>query len=201
VTAKIAVIYYSSTGTNQAIAGALAQGAEKAGAEVRVRRVAETAPRQAVEGNPAWQKWVDEEAPKVQEASLDDLEWADGVAFGTPTRYGNVSSQLKAFLDGTGGLWSQGKLVDKVVTGFTSAMNTHGGNESTLLALYNTMHHFGAIVVAPGYSDDAVYAGGGNPYGTSHATGTDGAPPSEGVLGAAQHQGKRLATVTAKLVA
>lgn len=199
---NIAVIFYSSTGTNHALAQAVADGAAKGGAgEVRVLRVPENAPRQAVEGNPAWKAWLDGPARDVPEATLDDLAWADGIAFGTPTRYGNVASQMKAFLDSSGPLWAEGKLVDKVVTGFTSAMNPHGGNESTLLALYNTMYHFGAIVVAPGYSDPAVFAGGGNPYGTSHATGQEGAPPSDAVLDAARHQGRRLAEVTSRLAA
>jgi len=200
MSSKVAVIFYSSTGTNHALAEAVAEGARKGGAEeVRVLRVAENAPREAVEGNEAWQAWLDGPAQQVPEATTADLEWADGIAFGTPTRFGNVSSQLKAFLDSSGPLWAEGKLVDKVTTGFTSAVNTHGGNESTLLALYNTMYHFGAVVVAPGYSDPAVFAGGGNPYGTAHATGQDGAPPSEEVLAAARHQGRRLAEVTARL--
>jgi NAD(P)H dehydrogenase (quinone) len=197
---NIAVIFYSSTGTNHAIAQAVAEGAEKGGAaEVRVRRVAENAPQEAIEGNPEWKQWLEGPGSQIPEATPDDLLWADGVAFGTPTRFGNVSSQLKAFLDSTGPLWAEGKLVDKVVSGFTSAINTHGGNESTLLALYNTMYHFGAIVVAPGYTDPAVFEGGGNPYGTAHATGQDGEDPPEEVLAAARHQGRRLAEVTARL--
>jgi NAD(P)H dehydrogenase (quinone) len=197
---NVAVIFYSSTGTNHAMAKAVAEGAQKGGAsEVRVLRVPENAPREAVEGNPDWKAWLEGPGAEVPEATLDDLVWADGIAFGTPTRFGNVASQMKSFLDSSGPLWAEGKLVDKVVTGFTSALNTHGGNESTLLALYNTMYHFGAIVVAPGYTDPAVYAGGGNPYGTSHALGQDQQAPSEEVLDAARHQGRRLAEVTARL--
>ena len=190
---NIAVIFYSSTGTNEATARAVAEGAEGTGADVRIRRVAENAPREAVEGNPAWQAWLDGPAQDIDVATLDDLEWADGVAFGTPTRYGNVTAQLKAFLDSTGPLWAQGLLADKTFTGFTSAVNAHGGNESTLLALYNTMHHWGGIVVAPGYTDPSLFAAGGNPYGTSHATGEQGDPATAEVLTAARHQGRRLA--------
>lgn len=199
--AKVAVIYYSSTGTVHAIAGAVAEGAHQAGAQVKLARVAENAPRQAVEANEAWRQHLDEIAPSVPEATLDDLEWADAIAFGTPTRYGNVSAQLKAFLDSTGGLWAQGKLVDKAVTGFTSTQNAHGGCESTLLALYTTMHHWGCITVPPGYSDDSVYAAGGNPYGTSHFTTQDGNPPTDEVLAAARYQGSRLATIADRLTA
>ncbi|GAB2683953.1 NAD(P)H:quinone oxidoreductase [Thalassiella azotivora] len=196
---RIAVVFYSSSGTNHAMAEALAEGARAEGAEVRVRRVPETAPREAVEGNDAWRRWVDEVAPSVPEASLDDLEWADGLAFGTPTRYGNVASQFQSFVDTTGGLWASGALADKVATAFTSAQNPHGGLEATLLSLYTTMFHWGCVVVTPGYTDDAVYAAGGNPYGTSHATGQEGAPPSEEVLAAARYQGGRLARTTARL--
>ncbi|CAN5879399.1 hypothetical protein BH20ACT6_BH20ACT6_20880 [soil metagenome] len=131
----------------------------------------------------------------------DDLQWAAGVALGTPTRYGNVSAQLKQFMDSTGPLWFQGLLADKAYTGFTSAMNSHGGNESTLLALYNTLHHWGGVIVAPGYTDPTLYAAGGNPYGTSHDTGADNSPPSDLVLTAAQHQGARLAQIAGKLAA
>src|SRR4029450_75091 len=87
----------------------------------------------------------------------------------SPTRFGNISAQLKQFLDGTGPLWAAGELANKVATGFTSASDRHGGNESTLLALYNTLHHWGAILVAPGYTDESVTQAGGNPDGTGGA--------------------------------
>jgi NAD(P)H dehydrogenase (quinone) len=195
---NVAVIYYSSTGNVHALASAVAEGAEDSGAEVRLRRVAELAPAEAIDSNPAWRTHADATAD-IPEATHDDLRWADAYAFGTPTRYGNVSSQLKQFLDTTAGLWAAGELSDKAVTGFTSAINAHGGNESTLLALYNTMHHWGAIVVAPGYTGEAVGGAGGNPYGTSHASG--GGPPGENVLAAARHQGGRLARIAALLAA
>ena len=123
---NVAVIYYSSTGTNHAMAEAVAEGARGAGADVRVRLVPETAPEAAIDGNPGWRAFVDrmKDAPR---ATLADLEWADAVVFGTPTRYGNMAAQLKAFLDTTGGLWFHGKLADKIYAGFTSAQNTHGG--------------------------------------------------------------------------
>lgn len=195
---KVAVIYYSSTGNVHALAQAVADGAEQAGAEVRLRRVAELAPDEAIDANAAWRAHAQASAG-VSLASLEDLQWADGYAFGSPTRYGNVSAQLKQFLDTTGPLWAAGELADKVATGFTSAINTHGGNESTLLALYNTMHHWGAIVVAPGYTDPAVSAAGGNPYGTAHASGRG--TPSEDVLDAARYQGRRLARFAGLLIA
>jgi NAD(P)H dehydrogenase (quinone) len=193
---KIAVIYYSATGNVHAMAKAVAEGAEQAGAEVRLRRVAELAPAEAIDANPAWRAHVDACAD-VEVATNDDVRWADGLAFGSPTRFGNVSAQLKQFLDTTGPLWAAGELADKVATGFTSASNRHGGNESTVLALYNTLHHWGAIVVAPGYTDPSVYEAGGNPYGTAHASG--GGAPRSGILAAARYQGRRLAAITARV--
>jgi NAD(P)H dehydrogenase (quinone) len=189
---RIAVVYYSSTGNVHALAQALAQGAERAGAAVRLRRVAELAPKEAIDANAAWRAHADATA-EVPIASLEDLRWADGYAFGSPTRFGNVAAQLKQFLDTTGPLWTAGELADKPATGFTSAINAHGGNESTLLALYNTMYHWGAIVVAPGYTDPAVSTAGGNPYGTAHPSGAGA--PREDVLEAARYQGRRLARV------
>src|SRR5256714_4516247 len=106
------------------------------------------------------------------DAALEDLEWADGIAFGTPTRFGNVSAQLKVFLDLAGELWEQGALVDKVATSFTSSQTEHGGQESTILALNNTFYHWGAFVLPLGYTVHEVFNGGGNPYGASHTSGT-----------------------------
>jgi NAD(P)H dehydrogenase (quinone) len=193
---NVAVIYYSSTGNVHALAEAVAEGAAAAGAEVRLRRVAELAPPEAIDSNPAWRAHADATAG-IPVATHDDLRWADAYAFGTPTRYGNVSAQLKQFLDTTASLWAAGELADKPATAFTSAVNTHGGNESTLLALYNTMHHWGAIVVAPGYTDQAFAAAGGNPYGTAHPSGRGA--PDEQALAAARQQGRRLARIAAKL--
>lgn len=186
---KLAVIYYSSTGTIATLAKEIATAAEKAGAEVRLRRTAELAPKEAVESNPAWAANAQSTAG-LAEATPDDVEWADAVIFGTPTRFGNVSSQLKQFLDGLGPLWGQGKLQDKVYSGFTASATQHGGQESTLLALYNTFHHFGGIVVAPGYTDPAKFADG-NPYGASHVDGQGSIPVDETALAGARAQAER----------
>jgi NAD(P)H dehydrogenase (quinone) len=189
---KIAVIYYSATGNVHALAEAVAEGAAEAGAEVRLRRVVELAPKEAIDSNPAWRANTDATAD-IPLATNEDVRWADGLALGSPTRFGNVSAQLKEFLDRTGPLWFAGELANKVATGFTSATNLHGGNESTLLAMYNTLYHWGAIVVTPGYTDESVTQAGGNPYGTSHASG--GGLPGPEVLAAARYQGRRLAAI------
>jgi NAD(P)H dehydrogenase (quinone) len=193
---NVAVIYYSSTGNVHAMAEAIADGASEAGADVRLRRVAELAPQEAIDMNPAWRAHADATAG-LPEATHEDLRWADAYAFGTPARYGNVSSQLKQFLDTTAPLWAAGELADKAATAFTSAINTHGGNESTLLALYNTMYHWGAIVVAPGYTHETFSEAGGNPYGTAHPSAAGGPGPQG--LAAARHQGERLARVASLL--
>jgi NAD(P)H dehydrogenase (quinone) len=194
--AKVAVIYYSSTGNVHALATSLAEGAEAAGAEVRLRRAAELAPDAAIDANPAWRAHLSATAD-IPLASHEDLRWADAYAFGTPARFGNVSSQLKQFIDTTAGLWAAGELADKPATCFTSAINRHGGNESTLLALYNSMYHWGAIIVPPGYTDQAFSLAGGNPYGTAHPSGEG--LPSEQAAEAARRQGERLARIAARL--
>lgn len=163
---KLSVIYYSSTGTITEIANALVAEAENAGAEVRLRRAPELAPDAAIDSNPAWRANV-EATRHVPEVTADDVTWADAVIFGSPTRYGNIAAQLKQFIDTLGGEWQQGLLADKVYSGFTSSATQHGGQESTLLALYNTIHHFGGVIVSPGYTDGSKFVDG-NPYGTSH---------------------------------
>lgn len=192
-----AIIYYSSTGTVHALARAVAEGAEKAGGRVRLRKVPELAPPEAINAKPAWARHLQDTAD-VAQASLDDLAWADAVLFGTPTRFGNPSSQLRAFIDTTGPLWREGKLADKVYSAFTASNTAHGGQESTILALGNTFYHWGGIIVPPGYTDPVQFETG-NPYGTSHRA-ADG-PPSEVVLKAAHHQGRRAVDTAAALKA
>ena len=196
---KLAVIYYSSTGTNHAIAQEIAEAAEKAGAEVRLRRVAELAPRAAIESNPAWAAHAAATAD-IPQATPDDVLWADAVVFGSPTRFGNVASQLKQFIDLLGPQWAQGLLADKVYSGFTSSATLHGGQESTLLALYTTVQHFGGILVTPGYTDPAKFADG-NPYGTSHVDAQGKNPVDDTTLAAARVQAERVVRVARALKA
>ncbi|MFE1769473.1 NAD(P)H:quinone oxidoreductase [Streptomyces angustmyceticus] len=190
---KVAVIYYSSTGTIAELARLIADAAEHAGADVRLRRAAELAPQTAIDANPAWAANAAATAD-IMEATHEDMLWADAVIFGTPTRFGNVSSQLKQYLDTLGGLWQQGRLADKVYSGFTASATRHGGQESTLLALYQTVHHFGGILVTPGYTDPAKFTDG-NPYGTSHVGGPD-TPPDDDARTAARIQAERVVTFT-----
>lgn len=189
----LAIIYYSSTGTNYQLAKWAEEGAKEIGAEVRVLKVPELAPQSAIESNPAWKAHY-EATKDVPTVTFEDLEWADAIIFSVPTRFGNIASQMKQFLDTTGGLWAQGKLTNKVVSAMTSATNAHGGHEATILSLYTTMYHWGAIVVAPGYTDSSAFASGGNPYGTSVTVDQNG-NMVEDVEAAVKHQAKRTVTV------
>ncbi|RSD28384.1 NAD(P)H:quinone oxidoreductase [Mesobacillus subterraneus] len=190
---KLAVIFYSMGGTNYQLSKWAAEGGKEEGAEVKVFKVKELAPQSAIEGNEAWKATV-EATKDVPEVTPEDLEWADAIIFSVPTRFGNMPSQMKQFLDTTGGLWAKGKLVNKVVSAMSSAQNSHGGQEATILSLYTTMYHWGAIVAAPGYTDPVTFAAGGNPYGTSVTVDQDG-NMVEDVQAAVKHQAKRTVTV------
>jgi len=194
--ARVAVIYYSATGNVHGLARAIAEGAEEAGAEIRLRHVEELASELLISQNQYWgrHRSIVGEEPV---ATLEDLEWAEGIAFGTPTRFGNVAAQLKQFIDQAGRLWQEGKLADKVATSFTSSQTTHGGQESTILALNNTFYHWGMVVLPLGYTVQEVFAAGGNPYGTSFVSGHRVTGPDEQALTLAHYQGQRLARYAA----
>jgi NAD(P)H dehydrogenase (quinone) len=191
---KLAVVFYSMGGTNYQLSKWAEEGAKEAGAEVRVLKVQELAPESVVQGNEAW-KATSEATKDVPVATGDDIEWADAVIFSVPTRFGNMPSQMKQFLDTQGGLWATGKTVNKVVSAMTSAQNPHGGQEATLLSLYTSMMHWGAIIATPGYTDPVIFGAGGNPYGTSVTVGQDG-KMIEDVQAAVKHQAKRTVTVS-----
>lgn len=196
---NVAVVYYSSTGTVHSLAESVAAGAAEAGGTVRVLRVQELAPPTVIDSNPLWAEHV-AATKQIPIATPADLEWADAIIFGTPTRFGNVASQLKQFIDTLGGLWARGLLVDKVYSGFTSSDTKHGGQESTLLALYNTVHHFGGILVAPGYTDPLKF-NDGNPYGTSHVRALGANPVDDTSREAAAYQGRRVVNIAKALKA
>jgi NAD(P)H dehydrogenase (quinone) len=196
----VAVIYYSATGNVHGLAQAVAEGAEQAGAEVRLRHVEELASELLISQNQYWGRHRSQVAD-APVATLDDLEWADGVAFGSPTRFGNVAAQLKQFIDQAGRLWQEGKLADKVATAFTSSQTTHGGQESTILALNNTLYHWGMLILPLGYTVREVFAAGGNPYGTSFTSDHTVTGPDENALALSRYQGQRLARYAAVIAA
>ncbi|MFD6991211.1 NAD(P)H:quinone oxidoreductase [Streptomyces sp. NPDC059943] len=194
---NVAVVFYSATGTLTTMARAMTEDTEAAGATVRLRKVAELAPQAAIDSNPAWGANIGATAD-IAEVTADDMRWADAVIFGSPTRYGNVAAQLKQFLDTLGGLWQAGELADKVYSGFTASATPHGGQETTLLALYNTIHHFGGILVTPGYTHASKFVDG-NPYGTSHVSGQGDLPVNEQTLTAVRVQAERVVKFTRAL--
>ena len=194
---KVSVIYYSATGSVHTLAERAVEAAEKAGAEVRLRKVHELAPKEAIASNEGWSKHS-LETENVPEASADDVVWADVVMVGTPTRYGNVAAQIKQFFDTLGPQWAQGQLADKVYTGFVSTGTQHGGQESTLLAMYNSFYHFGGILVPPGYTDPSKFVDG-NPYGASHISQNGANPPQEQDLTAVAYSATRAVQIAERL--
>ena len=196
---KMAVIYYSATGTTYQLARGIEEGASGAGAEVRLRKVKELAPAEAIASNEGWAAHA-KETQDVAEATLDDLTWADAIVFGTPTRYGLPTAQLKQFIDTTGPLWANGKLVNKIISSFTSAATLHGGQETTIVNLNTTFYHWGAIIVSPGYADPIQFQAG-NPYGVSFVSNNGALNPDETAMAAARFQGRRVAGLAAQFLA
>lgn len=194
--AKVAIIYYSQTGTTHKLAQAVEEGAKAAGAETRLLRVKETMPDEVWGNNPKWKQHI-EETSDVKEATNDDLEWADAIIFGTPTRYGLPAAQLKNFIDQTGSLWAKGALTNKIGSSFTSTATLHGGQEATILAINTAFYHWNMLIVSPGYADPIQFQAG-NPYGASFVSNNARLDPDETAIEAAKFQGKRVAEITAK---
>jgi NAD(P)H dehydrogenase (quinone) len=196
--AKVLVLYYSSYGHIEQLAQAVAEGARVVGAEVDVRRVAELVPDEVARKSGYK---LDQQAPLATVKELPDY---DAIIFGTPTRYGNMASQMKNFLDQTGGLWVQGKLVGKVASVFTSTGSQHGGQETTILTFIPVLLHLGMIVVGLPYSFQGQMGVsevmGNSPYGASTIAGSDGSrQPSAVELEGARFQGRHVAEIAAKL--
>ena len=197
-TANVLIVFYSRNGSTEKMAKAVAEGATAAGAEVRLRRARDIVSREVMAKAQGWAEAADRMDAEYPAPTADDAEWADAVIFGTPTRFGNASAELKAYIDSLGGLWFQGKLNGKVGSAFTSTGTPHGGNESTIISLYNPLAHLGFIIVPTGYLDPAVFKAG-TPYGASHVSGQNSSPPTEDELTVARFQGKRVTQVAAAL--
>ena len=194
---KIVVLFYSTYGHNLAIAREAADAAREAGAEVRLLKAAETAPQEIIDQQEGW-KATQEAMADIPEATPDDMVWADGYFLSSPVRYGGAASQMRAFIDTLGGVWQEGALADKTFTATTSAQNVHGGQETTLQTLYITAMHWGCVLVPPGYTGDAVFNSGGNPYGAS-ITADGPADLSDENTAAIRHQATRLVEFTDKI--
>lgn len=197
---KVLVLYYSSYGHIETMAEAVAEGARSAGATVDVKRVPEIVPEALARAS---HFKLDQAAPV---ATVDDLPQYDAIVFGVPTRFGNMAAQMKNFLDQTGGLWAQGKLVGKVGSVFASTATQHGGQESTILSTHTVLLHQGMVIVGLPYAwqgqtriDEIT---GGSPYGATTIAGGDGSrKPSANELEGARWQGRHVAVIAAKLAA
>ncbi|MCJ2086571.1 NAD(P)H:quinone oxidoreductase [Methylobacterium sp. E-005] len=196
--AKVLVLYYSTYGHVEQMAYAVAEGARETGADVVVKRVPELVPEEVARQS---HFKLDQAAPV---ATVDELADYDAIIFGTPTRYGNMASQMKQFIDQTGGLWMKGALVGKVGSVFTSTASQHGGQETTLTSFHTVLFHHGMVVVGLPYSfqgQGGVEAvKGGTPYGASTIADGDGSrQPSPVELEGARFQGRHVAGIAAKL--
>ena len=196
--ARVLIVFYSRNGSTEKMALAVAEGAKAEGAEVRLRRVPDIVGPEVMAQAPGWAENSARMQAQYPAPTADDAEWADAVVFGTPTRFGNASAELKAYIDSLGGLWFQGKLNGKAGSAFTSTSTPHGGNESTIISLYNPLAHLGFIIVPTGYADPIMFKSG-TPYGASHVSGQNSAPPNDDEIAVARFQGRRVTQVAAAL--
>jgi NAD(P)H dehydrogenase (quinone) len=200
---KINIIFYSMYGHVYQMAEAVAKGARRCqDAQVDLFQVPELVPKDVLEKSGALK--AKETFDHIPTATLDQLEEADALIFGTPTRFGNMCSQMRNFLDQTSGLWLKGALVDKVGSVFTSTASQHGGQETTITSFHTTLMHHGMIIVGVPYTEQRLLnmdeITGGTPYGASTLADGDGSrQPSENELAIAQVQGLRVAEIAAKL--
>jgi NAD(P)H dehydrogenase (quinone) len=198
---KVLVLYYSGYGHIETMAEAIAEGARQvAGTTVTIKRVPELVPENIARSSGMK---LEQAAPIASPAELADY---DAIIFGTPTRFGNMASQMRNFLDQTGGLWAKGALIGKVGSVFVSTASQHGGQESTILSFHTTLLHHGMVIVGLPYSAAGLVRmdeiSGGTPYGATTLAGADGSrQPSENELELARIQGRRVAEIAGKLSA
>ena len=199
MSAKILIAFYSRNGSVEALAKAVADGARDAGGEVRLRRARELVGPEIMSMVPGWADNAARMNGLYDAPNADDAEWADAIAFGAPTRFGVMATELRAYVEGLGALWAKGRLYGKVGGAFTSTSSLHGGVESTILSVYPTLAHFGMVIVPPGFGDPVLFKAG-TPYGAASVShGAQGLPPTEDDLAAARFQGRRLAETAARL--
>jgi NAD(P)H dehydrogenase (quinone) len=197
--AKILIVYYSSYGHIETMAGAIAQGASGvAGTTVSVKRVAELVPAESLAKHGFK---VDQAAPIAAPSELADY---DAIIFGTPTRFGNMAAQMRNFLDQTGGLWAKGALVGKIGSVFASTGTQHGGQETTITSFHTTLLHHGMVIVGVPYAcaglTNMSEVSGGSPYGATTLAGGDGKrQPTANELDIARFQGRHVAEIAKKL--
>lgn len=203
MTTKLQVVFYSMYGHVYRMAEAIAEGARSVdGCEVQLLQVPELMPDEALEKSGA--KAARAAFAHIPVAEPAQLAEADGIIFGTPTRFGNMAAQMRNFLDQTGGLWVKGGLVGKVGSVFASTGTQHGGQETTITSFHNTLFHHGMVVVGVPYSEQRLVTmdeiTGGTPYGATTLAAADGSrQPSENELAIARFQGAHVAAITRKL--
>jgi len=197
---NVFIPFYSRGGATEALAKAVAEGALAAGAAVRLRRAREIVGPEVMGRVPGWLEQAERMNAEYPAPTEDDAKWADAMILGWPTRFGLMSSELKAYVDSLGGLWMRGKLNLKVGSSFTSTSTVHGGSEVTNLTMFVPMIHFGMIIVPPGFGDPVMFRAG-TPYGASaHSAKVPPQLPGQDALDAARYQGERVARVAQALV-
>lgn len=194
---KMLIAFYSRGGTTEHLALAMADGARQNGAEIRLRRARELVAPEVMAHVPGWAEDAARQNALYPAPTPEDADWADAIAFGTPTRFGAMASELKAYIDSLGGLWFAGKLNGKAGAAFAASQTAHGGNETTILGLFPPLAHLGLIIVPAGYVDPVLFSAG-TPYGASTVTGAGSAPSADELKAASVH-GARLAQVAARL--
>jgi len=199
----VLVVFYSMYGNTAKLAKAVAEGARQAeNVKVSLRQVEDLVPKEIIEANERM-KQVKKELADIPVATNEDLVEADGIVFGTPTRYGNMSAQMKQFIDRTGMLWAEGRLINKVAGVFTSTSTIHGGQETTIVTSMIPLLHLGMIIVGIPYSEQRLFSletGGGSPYGASSVSGPNSdRPPTENDLEMAKTLGRRVAETAKKI--
>ncbi len=197
---KLLVLFYSRSGSTEALALAAAEAAREVGAEVRLRRAREVAPASVIDKSEAWRLEADRMNALYPAPDTEDTLWADAILFGTPCYFGAMATELKAFLDQLGPQWKKGQLAGKVGGAFASVSWPHGGSEVVTMSLYAPMAHLGMIIVPTGYTDEVMLEAG-SPYGASTVVGAENRPPREEDLAAIRHQGRRMVQIAGALSA
>jgi len=197
---RLLIVFYSRSGSVEALALAAAGAAREAGAEVRLRRAREVADEKSMSQVKGWLDEARRQNALHEAPAKEDVEWADAILFGTPCYFGAMATELKNVFDQLGPQWKRGALAGKVGGAFAAASWPHGGTEVVTLSLYAPMAHLGMVIVPTGYTDEAMLEAG-SPYGASSIVGAENRPPRDEDLDAARHQGRRMVAITAALVA
>ena len=197
---RLLIVFYSRTGSVEALAKAAEEGARSEGATVRLRRAREVVGATTMAKSAGWLDEATRQNELYDEPTSEDAEWADAILFGTPCYFGSMATELKAYFDQLGPQWKKGALAGKVGGAFATASWPHGGTEVVTLSLYAPMAHLGMVIVPTGYTDEAMLEAG-SPYGASSIVGAENRPPRSEDLDAARHQGRRLTVIAGALVA